>query len=167
MVNQKQVVSHYSARTNYAVNSCEKFQLHTNVWTNLPNMQQPRVYFNPCLFNAFVYLSGAQVMEVFSPEHDTMLPVQIPLPEVNECCVYVDKDLLVLHSKTYIVKFEAGQNGQLRQRSKLQVPAVDKWSNSQPVVDRTRGVFSFVYDGKCVQVELETGKGLGSIRQGS
>ena len=31
-----------------AVNTCEKFQLANNQWTNLPNMKEARYYFNPC-----------------------------------------------------------------------------------------------------------------------
>ena len=102
-------------------------------------------------------------MEVFSPERDILLPVLIPLPESRGCCVYVDKDLLVLHSSKYIVKFEAGPNGQLRQLSQKQVPEVlNKLQNSQPVVDRVNGVFYFV-DEMCVQVEIETGKWVSRI----
>ena len=102
-------------------------------------------------------------MEVFSPDRDILLPVTLPLPEVSGYCVYVDKDLLVLHSHQYLVTFKSGPNEQLRQLSRKQVLAVFKWQNSQPVVDRTRGVFYFVTNGKCVQVEMETGRVVGRI----
>ena len=98
-----------------AVNTCEKFQLANNQWTNLPNMREARGYFNPCLFSGIIYLCGrgSQVMEAFSPERDDFLRnVQVPVPENEYCCLYVDNDLLVLHQKSYIVKFAAGQEGQ-------------------------------------------------------
>lgn len=131
-------------------------------------MQQARGHFNPCLFNTLLYLSGrtqsgAQAMEVFSPDHDTLLPLQIPLPENHHCCVFVYNELLVLHSNKYVVKFEAAQDGQLRQRSQVQTSGVNKWQNSQPVVDRTRGVVYLVQAGKCLQVQMETGARIASI----
>ena len=128
-------------------------------------MQYPRTGFNPCVFHGLIYLSGtAPVMEVFSPEQDTLLLAQIPLPEQSQaCCMYVDNDLLVLHSYQTIVKFEAGENGQLRQVTSQQAPPLYKWQYSQPVVERTRGVFFYNQEGKCVQVKMETGEELGRV----
>ena len=142
--------------------SCERFELQNNRWFRLPDMQYARYAFNPCVFRGLIYLSGAcdaRVMEVFSP-HQYTLPVTLLLPEKSStCCVYVDQDLLVLHSEKYIVKFEAGPNGQLRQVSQQQVPKGLKWQNSQqPVVDRTRGVFFIAIKSKCIKVSMETGE---------
>ena len=127
-------------------------------------MQQPRAAFNPCLFQGFIYLSGftgsgsACDMEVFSPEHDSFLPFQIPLPENHNCCVYVDSDLLVLHSYSFLVKFEAGENGQLRECGQIQVPnKVVKYQNSQTVVNKAKGVFCILQSGQCLQFSMETG----------
>ena len=146
-----------------AVNTCEKFQLANNQWTNLPKMKEARYCFNPCLFSGIIYLCGnySQVMEAFSPERDDFLrDVQVPVPENHYCCLYVDNDLLVLHQKSYIVKFAAGQEGQegqLDKRSEVRSPAVDKLQNCQPVVDKASGVFFITYNGKCLCFNMETG----------
>ena len=148
-------------------NSCEKLELQIDRWIRLPDMQYARWFFNPCVFQGLIYLSGrcdGQVMEVFSPERDILLPITLSLPEKDSpCCVYVDKDLLVLYSESFIVKFEAGPNGQLRQLSQIRVSALHKGQSSQPVVDRTRGMFCMTWEGLCVQVEMETGREVGRI----
>ena len=56
-------------------------------------------------------------MEAFSLDSDTFLAVNIPVPENHYCCLYVDNDLLVVHSKSYILKFAMEQGGQLVKRS--------------------------------------------------
>ena len=131
-------------------------------------MQQARWYFNPCLFHRLIYLSGwtysgAKVMEVFNPEQDTMLAVQIPLPDNKNCCVYVDNELLVLHAASFIVKFEMGQDGQLKQHSQTTVSVGNKIQNSQPVIDPAHRVFFFIQSGKCFQVNMDTGVQISSI----
>ena len=143
-----------------AVKTCEKFQLPNNQWTNLPSMRAARSHFNPCLFGGIVYLCGynSTIMEAFAPETDTFLPnVQIPVPENCNCCLYVDNDLLVLHQKSCIVKFAAGEGGQLVKRSQVTPPDVSKGQCSQPVVDKARGLYFIIYDGKCVCFNMETG----------
>ena len=128
-------------------------------------MQHPRGSFNPCFFLAWIYLSGtAGVMEVFSPARDTLLPVQIRLPDSSSHCVYVDRDVLVLHSERCIVRLQAAGDGQLRQLTVVQGPEVSKWQNSQPVVDTVRGVVVFVQFGDCVQVDMETGEEVDRVR---
>ena len=128
-------------------------------------MKCSRRAFNPCVFHGLVYLSGnCGVMEVFSPGQDLILPLAFPLPENTAYCVYEDKDLLVLHSWDYIVKFAAGPNGQLQQLSQQLVVGVNKGQNSQPVVDRTRGMVCYIQNGKCMQVEMETGREVGRIQ---
>ena len=102
-------------------------------------------------------------MEVFNPEQDTMLAVQIPLPDNKNCCVYVDNELLVLHAATFIVKFEMGENGQLKQHSQTTVGVVDKYQSSQPVIDPARRVFFFIQGGKCFQVNMDYGVQISSL----
>ena len=102
-------------------------------------------------------------MEVFSPGRDILLPVTLPLPENGPYCVYVDQDLLVLHSDQSIVKFEAEQNGHLRQLSETQVAEVYKGQNSHPVVDSTRGVFFIVLYDCCISIYMETGQVVVSV----
>ena len=136
--------------------TCEKLPLGTPQWRTLPNMNQTRVLFNPCLFGHLIYLCGSSstTMEAFAPQTDTFLPVPLTLPSSNAYCLYVHNDLLVLHQFDYIVKF-AVEGGQLVKRSEVQCPAVNKEQNSQPVV--AGGVVYMVWEGKCVRFNMETG----------
>lgn len=123
-------------------------------------MKESRGEFNPCLFNGFIYLcgSGSQLVEAFSPHTDSFLPLQVGVPEIRACCLFVHNDLLVVHSYQHISKFAAGQAGQLVLHS--QVPAqiaASKLSNSQPVVDSIRGFYFLFYEGKVFTINLETG----------
>jgi len=98
------------------------------------------------------------IMEAFAPETDTFLPnVQIPVPENHYCCLYVDNDLLVLHQNSCIVKFAAGEGGQLVKRSQVASPVVEKWQNSQTVLDKARGLYFINQKGACVCFNMETG----------
>jgi len=142
-----------------AVKSCEKFELPNNKWTALPDMREARAYFNPCLFNGIIYLCGyySQIMEAFSPETDTFLPVQIPVLENASGCLYVDNDLLVLNMENHILKFAAGQGGQLDKRSRVEASSFDRYQSSQPVVDKANGVYFMIKGGECLCFKMETG----------
>ena len=141
-----------------AVKSCEKFQLPNNQWTNLPSMNEARWYFNPCLFGGIIYLCGySKTMEAFSPESDTFLPVRFPVSESQPTCIFVNNDLLMVHSKSYLQTFAVGQDGQLAKRSEVRSAAVDKYHNCQPVVDKANGRYFITYEGKCLCFNMETG----------
>ena len=142
-----------------AVNTCEKFQLPNNQWTNLPSMREARSHFNPCLFGGIIYLcgSGSKTMEAFSPESDTFLPVQFPVSESNATYIFVNNDLLMVHSQSYLQTFAVGQDGQLAKRSEVRSAAVDKYQNCQPVVDKANGRYFITYKGKCLCFNMETG----------
>ena len=105
-------------------------------------MKEGRWCFNPCLFKGHIYLCGCGPLriEVFfpSPGPDTFLEnlnLLVPGPNSESCTVFVDGDLLVVHSKRFIVKCE-DQNGQICKVSEvlLDPQVIDKWLNSQPVV---------------------------------
>ena len=98
-------------------------------------------------------------MEAFSPDSDTFLgPLNITLPEAEPCCLYVDNNLLVVNSVNYILKYAVGPGGQLVEKSRVNTPAVDKYQNSQPVVDRAQGLYFMVFMGECVGVNMQTGE---------
>ena len=132
-----------------------------STWKALPDMREGRSGFNPCLFSGSVYLCGgnsSQLVEAFSPQTDTFLPLQLQLPENSHRCVYVHNNLLVVHSYQYISKFTAGQGGQLIQHSQVRTQTpVNKHSNSQPVVDTTQGLFFLFQLTKVVSFNMETG----------
>ena len=142
-----------------AVKTCEKFDMANNRWGPLPDMKEARSCFNPCLFYGIIYLCGcgSTIMEAFSPETDTFLPVQIPVPSTSNCCSYVDDDQLVLHMTSSILKFAAGQGGQLVKRSEIGSPGVHKYQNSQPVVNKASGLYFITWNGSCLRFNMETG----------
>ena len=146
------------ASETYTGKSCEKFHLTLKTWKELPSMKKPRWNFNPCEFQSVIYLCGSGEIEAFSPATDSFLPFQLTTPRLNHfCCVYVDSDLLVVHSRDIICRFTAGPEAQLRQISETQCAAASKGQNSQPVVDRTSRLFYLVCDGECFTFSMDTG----------
>lgn len=123
-------------------------------------MKEAKYSFNPCLFNECIYLCGcSRLIEAFSPQTDSFLPVRMALPESKACCLYVHNNLLVIHSKGYISRFTAGTASQLVQHSQTQsAQAVDKWPNSQPVLVPARHLFYFFQGYKCLCFHMETGE---------
>ena len=133
-------------------------------------MAAARYYLNPCMFSGIVYLcgatsSGATLMEAFSPETDTFLPVQITVPENGYPCLYVDNNLLVVHLSSYILKYAMGPDRQLIKQSEIRSPSVNKWQNSQPVIDKAQGLFFIDQQGPCLRFNMETGAQVSSIPQ--
>lgn len=113
-----------------------------------------------------MYLCGQNSprVEAFSPQTDSFLSLQLQLPEVSDCCLYVHSNLLVVHSFSFISKFAAGQRGQLIARS--QVPSqtsVFKNSNSLPVVNSSQGLFYIFQVSKVLILSMETGEEVGSL----
>lgn len=106
-------------------------------------MKAGRTGFNPCLFNGRVYVCrrGSKLVEAFSPQTNNFIPLHFQLSEPEYCCLFVLNSLLVVHSTNYISKFTAGQAGQLIKHSKVRATPVGKYSNAQPVVNPTRGLF--------------------------
>ena len=124
-------------------------------------MKEARCGFNPCLFNEYVYLCGfgSKQMEAFSPQTNDFRPLPLSqLPENSLKILYVDNNLLVVHSDNFISKFAAGQKGQLAHQSQFKTHnTVKKWTNSQPVLDPARGLFYLIQGHVCVCFDMETG----------
>ena len=141
---------------------CEKIDLnsHNRSWKCLPNMQEGRFGFNPCLFSGCVYVcgQGSLLVEALFPPTDTFLPFQFQLPESRFCCLFVCNHLLTVHSENYISQFSAGQSGELLPSSQLPSRTrVSKGSNSQPVVNPGQNFYFIVFNGKTIKINLETG----------
>jgi len=146
--------------TAYTVKQCEKIDLNNRNprWVVLPDMHKVRANFNPCLFNGYVYLCGSMLVEVFSPQTDTFLSLSFKLPKDPSCALYVQKNCLVVHTKSYITKFAAGPAGQLVLHSQVLCPTPAlKWSNSLPVLDPTRSLFFLFREDRCYSFSMETG----------
>jgi hypothetical protein len=70
----------------------------------------------------------------------------------------VSSGCLTLQSYNYIVKFSAGQWGQLREHANIPAQELmNKDSNSQPVLNIIRGVFFIAQKNKCMCFDMETG----------
>lgn len=139
---------------------CEKFDLKKRRWTSLPDMREARCYFNPCMFNGYVYLCGALLVEAFDPHTNSFATLQLPqLSELySYCTVYVHNNLLVVHSAFYISKFAAEQETQLVQHCQVTArTTICKHSSSQPVLDTARGLFFIIQENKCLSFNMETG----------
>jgi len=142
------------------VNECEKIDLSSHVSTALPSMREAKCSFNPCLFCGYIYLYGGenQLMEAFSTRTDSFLPLLFPLPEASSCCLYVCNSFLIVHSYRYISKFAAGNAGQLLSHSQVEAQmSVNKYSNSQPVLDCLHGLFWIVQENRCICMDMDTG----------
>lgn len=127
-------------------------------WKALPDMTGARSNFNPCLFNDYMYLCGDISVEVFFPETDSFLPLPLQLPEKFGCFVYVHNNCLVVHTKTFLTKFLAGQAGQLVPHSQVLCAKSEFLrSNILPVLGTNRQlVYLFQWD-QCVSFSLRTG----------
>ena len=102
-------------------------------------------------------------MEAFSPENEHFVCLRPEIPTVNEpSWVYVDNSLLVVHSKSNIRRFAAGEAGQLvKQEPDTSSPAIIKLQNSHPVVDAGNRRFYLVWDGKCLCFNMDDGQHIG------
>jgi len=148
---------------------CEKYDLQQHTWTDLPRMQEPRAFFNPCLFNGSIYLCGcpSSLLEALSPQTDQMLPFQLTMPvEDSNCCMYVENNLLVVHLNRLILKYRAGLTEQLVQTSTSSTQQECLWQNSQPVVNTALRRYYIVNSGKCYSVDMDTGVWGPAIDQG-
>jgi len=148
--------------TAYTVKECEMIELSSPnfSWKALPGMIEARYSFNPCLFSDYVYLCGypSNLVEAFSPQTDSFLPLPLQLPESSPSCVYVHKNCLVVFSYNYITTFFAGQASQLLPHSQARCPAGrTKWCNSQPVLDPTHSLVFLFQWSQCVSFDMETG----------
>lgn len=129
------------------------------LWTHLPEMREGKCGFNPCAFSIYVYICGnpSTLIEAFSPLTSSFLPLQLSLPEPYNYNLYVHDHLLVIHSYSWISKFAAGNEGQLVKHSQVaSVMPVNKYTNSQPVVDPVRSLFYIFQGEKCLCFHMET-----------
>lgn len=145
-----------------ALRESEKIELSSaRAWVDLPDMREKRSHFNPCQFDEFIYLCGcgSGLVEAFIPLSNLYLPLPLSFPEgASHCSLYVDNNLLVVHSYQHISKFAKGRAGQLELRSQLHFQtSVNKWSNSQLVLDPARTRFFIFQQDKCLCLHMETG----------
>jgi len=142
------------------LNTCERIDFRNRTWTALPNMREAKECFNPCLFNANVYVCGygSRLVEILSVQTSTWLPFSYTLPENSDCCLYAHTNCIVVHSYQYISRLAVGRTGQLMQGSMVQAQQGGrKYSNSQPVLDAAHIRFFVIQKEQCLCFHMETG----------
>lgn len=122
-------------------------------------MREPRCYFNPCEWNGLIFVCGSGSIEAFSPQTNCFLDLLLShLPE-NSGCLYVQDNLLVVHSSMHISRIAMEQAGQLvlHDQTIIEKSAM-KWSNSLPVVDPARCLCFIIQQDKCLSFSMESGE---------
>lgn len=114
--------------------SCEKFNLTGRSWSNLPEMQEARDCFNPCVLRAEVYLIGgrnARFPEVFNLEREIFRKLKLVLPRPDmTACVLMGNSLIALQSDAAYEWDTTADNPVLK---KYRLAFGEAWSNAPPV----------------------------------
>lgn len=97
-------------------------------------------------------------MEVFSPQLNCFLPIQLRLPESTACVLFVHNNFLVVHSEHYISTFAGGQAEQLVPITLNTTRPMSKYSNSPPMVVPTRDLYFLIQSSKIRSFNLVTGE---------
>jgi len=127
-------------------------------WQSLPSMSSPKHSFNPCLFYDVIYLCGcgSEWLEGFAPRANCYTALSVHLPKLENCCLYVNRDVLVIVSPALVVKYRPGCEGVIEE-GRAAGADFSKAQNSQPVVDETsRRVFG-LHGGKCWSFNMDVG----------
>lgn len=145
---------------------CEKIDGNQGTWMALPDMREGKCWLNPCLFNGCVYLCGfgSQIGEAFSPHTNSFLSFTLQLPDCLGGCLYVQGNLLVLHSIKHVSKYIKGKTDPLDPYFQRESEtSAYKYSSSQPVVDYSNGQFFIIQLGKVQIFNMETGRVVQSV----
>lgn len=126
-------------------------------------MKESRFWFNPCLFNGYVYLCGYCTIkiEAFSPQTDSFIPLELNLRASYSCSLIVRDNLLLVQAFDSIYRYSAEPEGGLVLKSREELTKyADKSSNSHPVIDTARSLYYLIQQGKILACRLETGEGV-------
>jgi hypothetical protein len=115
-------------------------------------MSEGRQFLNPCLFRDVVYLCGGYdtgSIEAFDLLRQLFLPWKVQLPEKQALCVWVDKGLICLQSRSFSLKYRVNDKGSLQEIQRIQLSEYSyKYQNSQPVYDPIRNRVYFLFEGQ-------------------
>lgn len=142
--------------------ACESLQLRpVKRWQSLPHMQFARSNFNPCLYQAIIYLCGfgSNEVEAFNPQQKRYSPLNLQIPESTACCIYPSCGLLVIHSTQYVSRYRLNAEGTLEElpRAPRQGNCM-KYQHSQPVAAMESGVVWCAWDKRCWGFSMKTGE---------
>jgi len=132
---------------------CEQLTLETGVWKELPRMKGERGE-----FKGFVYLCGfgSVLMEAFDPQSANFLLLKTRLSNTSiACCLYVDKDHLVVLCDDSTVIYSQGQGHQLHEVSKVQHGHSVVTCNMPPLVELPSGCVYIAEKGVCYCIRLD------------
>lgn len=139
---------------------CESLLLpNGRCWQVLPSMAHGKHSFNPCLLHDIIYLYGygSETLEGFSPRQNSYLPLDIHFEKLANCCLYVNRDYLVIISPTLLVRYRPGEEG-TSEENRIKGACFSKTQNCQPVVDEvSRRVFG-LNGGKCWSFDMDIGE---------
>lgn len=136
---------------------CEKLSLTLNqAWQALPSMSEGRQFLSPCLFRDIAYLCGGygtDSIEGFDCLRQRFLPRKVQLPEAQACCVWVEKGLICLQSRGYMIKYVPSGSGLLQEMQRIPLPRYGyKYQNSLPVFDPVHSLVYFLFEGKVAYI---------------
>ena len=118
-------------------------------------MSEPRSCFNPCKSAQHVYLCGcwSWLLEVYTPASDSYHTLAVDLPELSECCVYLQDQVLVVHMTHYIVRCTVNEDQWVVGRH-------DRVGTSQttlPIIDLDSGLVYIMCREECISLRMSTG----------
>lgn len=121
-------------------------------------MQEARGVFNPCEYHSLFYLCGfgSLLIESFSPLSRLFSAVDLTLPEAHCCLLYVQNDVLLVYTTTYMLRFSLNSRETLIELSPRVIyrEEIKRVQNSQPVIDPVQQVIYTVCSGKCYSFRL-------------
>jgi hypothetical protein len=89
--------------------TCESYSLERNLWEidpGMPDMNETRSYFNPCIYNLQIYLIGGHTKstEVYTPQTNTFHLISTQLPEKGRCYSTILDTELIIITRSYVLK---------------------------------------------------------------
>lgn len=114
--------------------SCEKFSLTEHTWTTLPDMQEARDCFNPCVLKGDIYIIGgrnARMAELFNLMTETFRKLRLVLPRSDmTACVLMGSSLIALQSDS---AYEWDTTAEVPALRKYHLALGETWSNTPPI----------------------------------
>jgi len=134
---------------------CEEWLQTPGSWRKLPSMREARSWFTPCELNGSVYLCGttSSVIEAFHLQSSQFSPIQVSLAENSACILFVEIQQLVVVSRNYTSRWQAGQESDLVQVAQSQHAEIDVRTNMPPVLQS--GLVLFSTWGKCYCLRVD------------
>ena len=112
---------------------CEEWLQTPSSWRKLPSMREARSWFTPCELNGSVYLCGttSSVIEAFHLQSSQFSPIQVSLAENSACILFVEIQQLVVVSRNYTSRWQAGQESELVQVAQSQHAEIEVRNKAQ------------------------------------